>query len=74
MKFSNFLKEGTEESFGRLSSAALIATAILIAIMEVNWKLFNPNFIIDTPLIIELALVGMGVKVWGKYAEKKEKK
>jgi len=73
MNWKNFFKEGTEESFGRLLSAVFGLTAVYVTIIEVNWKLFNPHFIIDTSLIIELALIAIGGKVWSKYAEKKNK-
>jgi len=72
-KLKNFFRNDTPQSFGRLLSASFGATAIYIAFVEVNYRFWNPDFIIDTALIIELALIAVGGKVWQKYAERDKK-
>lgn len=74
MNLRNYFKEGTAESFARLSSGVLIGVGCLIAIAEVTYCFFVNTYQIHTGLILELITIGMLGKASGKYFETKNGK
>ena len=74
MNLKNYFKEGTAESFARLSAGVLISVGCIIAIAEVVYCFFVNSYQIHTGLILELITIGMLGKASGKYFETKKGK
>lgn len=71
-KIKEYFQEGTKMSFTRLASGAVIATGLLIALVEVIAYLFDHSIEVHSGLVGELVFGGLGAKVVQKSYETKQ--